>query len=136
LCGDCGKARKNLWREALRFLRAAKRVAMWQTSAHTCASHIPHLLNKDISRHEFPGKLSGGDEGAASSENAGHGLEHDGVVRKLISLGKANGVGDSSYDAQTAVKLSPEWKRENVRVVVFVQDSRSRGIYAATSTTC
>jgi hypothetical protein len=68
-------------------------------------------------------------------ENAGRGLEHDGVVRKLTSLGKAKGAGEFSFDAQSAVKLSPEWKRENVRVVVFVQDVRSRQIYAATSTT-
>jgi len=68
-------------------------------------------------------------------ENAGRGLEHDGVVRKLTSLGKANGTGEYSYDAQNGVKLSSDWKRENVRIVVFVQDVRSRRIYAANSTT-
>lgn len=68
-------------------------------------------------------------------ENAGRGLEHDGVVRKLTSLGKANGAGEFSYDAQSAVKLSPEWNRQNIRVVVFLQDVHSRRIYAATSTT-
>jgi len=101
------------------------------------------------------GKLAGGENGASAKnaevfmaitenhlhsdvrrgENAGRGLEHDGVVRKLSSLGKANGTGDSSYDAQTAVKLSPDWKRENVRIVVFVQDTHTRHIYAASSTT-
>jgi hypothetical protein len=94
------------------------------------------------------GKLSGGDKAEVfmaiteshlhsdvkRGENAGRGLEHDGVVRKLTSLGKTNGNGEYSYDAQTSVKLSPEWKRENVRVVVFVQDVRSRQIFAATST--
>jgi hypothetical protein len=68
-------------------------------------------------------------------ENAGRGLEHDGVVRKLTSLGKTNAAGEYSFDAQSAVKLSAEWKRENIRIVVFVQDARSRRIYAATSTT-
>jgi hypothetical protein len=67
-------------------------------------------------------------------ENAGRGLEHDGVVRKFTSLGKASGSGEFSFDAQSSVKLSPDWKRENIRVVVFVQDVRSRRIYAATST--
>jgi hypothetical protein len=93
------------------------------------------------------GKLSGGDKAEVfmaiteshlhsdvkRGENAGRGLEHDGVVRKFTSLGKTNGAGESSFDAQTAVKLSPDWKRENIRVVVFVQDVRSRRIYAATS---
>jgi hypothetical protein len=68
-------------------------------------------------------------------ENAGKGLEHDGVVRKLTSLGKASGTGDYSFDAQSAVKLSPDWKRENIRIVAFVQDTHTRRIYAATSTT-
>ncbi len=67
-------------------------------------------------------------------ENAGKGLEHDGVVRKLTSLGKASGTGDFSFDAQSAVKLSPDWKRENIRIVAFLQDTHSRRIYAATST--
>jgi hypothetical protein len=67
-------------------------------------------------------------------ENAGRGLEHDGVVRKLTSLGKANGTGEFSYDAQNAVKLSPGWKRENIHIVVFVQDVHTRRIYAANST--
>jgi hypothetical protein len=66
-------------------------------------------------------------------ENAGRGLEHDGVVRKLTDLGKADGTGESSFGAQIAVKLSPEWNRENIHVVVFVQDARTRQIYAAKS---
>jgi hypothetical protein len=101
------------------------------------------------------GKLSGGDNAASApnaevflaiteshlhsdvrrGENAGRGLEHDGVVRKLTSLGKANAGGEFSFDTQSSVKLSPDWKRENVRIVVFVQDARSRRIYAASSTT-
>jgi hypothetical protein len=99
--------------------------------------------------HVRAGKLSSGDKAEVfmaiteshlhsdvkHGENAGRGLEHDGVVRKLMNLGKANGSGESSYDAQTSVKLSSDWKRENVHIVVFVQDVRSRRIYAATSTT-
>ncbi|HEY4839987.1 MAG TPA: DUF1223 domain-containing protein [Candidatus Acidoferrales bacterium] len=68
-------------------------------------------------------------------ENAGRGLQHEGVLRKLTSLGRASGSGEYSFDLQTGVKLSPDWIRENTRVIVFVQDTRSRRIYAATSTT-
>jgi hypothetical protein len=68
-------------------------------------------------------------------ENAGRGLQHEGVLRNLSSLGRASGSGDFSFDAQSAVKLSPDWIRENIRIVVFVQDTRSRRIYAASSTT-
>jgi hypothetical protein len=109
----------------------------------------PKLLRVQV------GKLSGGDNGAPAKnaevflaitedhlhsdvrrgENAGRALEHDGVVRKLSSLGKANGSGEFSFDAQSGVKLAPDWKRENTHVVVFVQDTRTRRIYAASSTT-
>jgi hypothetical protein len=68
-------------------------------------------------------------------ENAGRGLQHEGVVRKLTSLGSADGTGEFSYGAQIPVKLSPDWIRENIRIIVFVQDTRTRRIYAATSTT-
>src|ERR1700733_8904914 len=68
-------------------------------------------------------------------ENAGRGLQHEGFLRKLTSLGRASGTGEYSFDLQTGVKLSPDWIRENTRVIVFVQDTRSRRIYAATSTT-
>jgi hypothetical protein len=68
-------------------------------------------------------------------ENAGRGLQHEGVLRKLSSLGKASGSGEYSFDLQTGVKLSPDWIPENIRIIVFVQDTRSRRIYAATSTT-
>jgi hypothetical protein len=66
-------------------------------------------------------------------ENAGRGLEHDGVVRELARIGKADANGEASFDAQPAVKSSPGWKRENLRVVVFVQDSRSRRVLGAAS---
>jgi hypothetical protein len=67
-------------------------------------------------------------------ENAGRGLQHEGVLRNLSSLGRASGSGDFSFDAQSAVKLSPDWIRENIRIVVFVQDTRSRRIYAIATT--
>jgi hypothetical protein len=68
-------------------------------------------------------------------ENAGRGLQHEGVLRRLTTLGKADGTGEFPYGAQIPVKLSPDWIPENIRVIVFVQDTRTRRIYAATSTT-
>ncbi len=64
-------------------------------------------------------------------ENAGRGLEHDGVVRELVRLGKANANADASYDSQNAVKLGKDWKRDNLRAVVFIQSTHHRRILAA-----
>ncbi len=57
-------------------------------------------------------------------ENAGRRLRHTGVARRLQSLGAAkNG-------ATLTAKIVPErgWKRENLRLVAFVQDTKSRQV--------
>ena len=66
-----------------------------------------------------------------SGENAGRGLEHDGVVRQLVKLGKANADGETSFETQSVVKLGKDWKRENLRAVVFIQSTRNRRVLAA-----
>lgn len=57
-------------------------------------------------------------------ENAGRRLAHTGVARRLQSLGAAkNG-------AALTAKISPErgWKRENLRLVAFVQETKTRRV--------
>jgi hypothetical protein len=67
-----------------------------------------------------------------AGENSGKSLDHMGVVRKLTSIGKMNQRGsDSPFDMQTAVKLDHDWKPENLRAVVFVQDSKSLHVLGA-----
>ena len=63
-------------------------------------------------------------------ENAGEDLHHAAVVRKLRKLGAA---GESSYSSDEKVKLDRSWKRENVRVVIFVQEQKSKRILGAGS---
>lgn len=66
-------------------------------------------------------------------ENAGRGLEHDGVVRQFIKLGSATPGAETSFESKTIVMLSKEWSRENLRAVVFVQNPRTRQIYGFAS---
>jgi hypothetical protein len=66
-----------------------------------------------------------------SGENSGRLLKHTGVVRRLTVLGKATG---GSFSGQTSLVLSKEWKRENLRAVVFVQDRRTKHILGAATT--
>jgi hypothetical protein len=64
-------------------------------------------------------------------ENTGRALDHDGVVRQLTRIGAAIVRNDAAYDGQSQLKLADNWKRENLRAVVFVQDSKTRRVFAA-----
>lgn len=68
-------------------------------------------------------------------ENAGHVLNHAAVLRSLHKIGVAQAKGDkTSFAADARVKFKSDWKRENLRVVVFVQEKKSRKILGAIST--
>ncbi len=68
-------------------------------------------------------------------ENAGHVLNHAAVLRSLHKIGVAQAKGDKmSFAGDARVKLKSDWKRENLRVVVFVQEKKSRKILGAAST--
>lgn len=67
-----------------------------------------------------------------AGENNGKTLEHAAVVRSLQKIG-STAKGSASYTANTQVKLKSNWKKENLRVVVFVQDRKSWRILGAAS---
>jgi hypothetical protein len=66
-----------------------------------------------------------------AGENAGAHLDHYGVVRELRSIGHLDANG--SFSALPEVKLSHHWKRDNLRVVVFVQDHSSLAVLGASA---
>lgn len=66
-------------------------------------------------------------------ENAGHVLNHAAVLRSLRKIGVAQAKGGASFAGDARVKFKSEWKRENLRVVVFVQEKKSRKILGAAS---
>jgi hypothetical protein len=68
-------------------------------------------------------------------ENAGEELRHAAVVRKLQKIGAVKNSGDTSFSAEQPLKLNSGWKREHTRVVVFVQERKSKKILGAGSTT-
>jgi hypothetical protein len=63
-------------------------------------------------------------------ENAGRALEHDGVVRQLITVGKAD-AGSTGFSSTIAVRVAHEWNRANLRAIVFVQERHSHLVLAA-----
>jgi hypothetical protein len=66
-------------------------------------------------------------------ENSGEDLHHAAVVRKLWKIGAAKQPGVSSFAGEELVKIDRGWKRENTRVVVFVQEKKTKKILGAGS---
>jgi hypothetical protein len=65
-------------------------------------------------------------------ENAGRGLEHNGVVRQLQPVGKIDAPG-AGFSSTTSVHAAQQWNRANLRAVVFVQERHTRHVLAAAS---
>jgi hypothetical protein len=64
-------------------------------------------------------------------ENAGEDLHHAAVVRSMRKIGEAKAGSETSFAGDASVPLQKEWKRENLRAVLFVQEKRSRRILGA-----
>jgi hypothetical protein len=62
-------------------------------------------------------------------ENGGRRIEHSSVVRSLTQVGSidAKNVG---ADLTADVKIDPAWKAGNLKIIVFVQEEKSRKIIA------
>lgn len=65
-----------------------------------------------------------------SGENHGRTLHHAAVVRELRSVGRLH---DGSFQASVPIKLEKDWKREDLRAVVFVQKNDAGKIQGAAS---
>jgi hypothetical protein len=66
-------------------------------------------------------------------ENAGHVLEHVATLRSLQKIGVAQANETVAFTGDPRVKLDSHWKRENLAVVVFLQERKSRKIIGAAS---
>jgi hypothetical protein len=61
-------------------------------------------------------------------ENHGRLLHHTAVVRDLRKLGRTS---SGQFTARPQVLLKPEWRRQNLRAIVFLQDPASLDVTAA-----
>ncbi len=66
-------------------------------------------------------------------ENAGRSLAHTAVVRQMVGVGVADARAGAVSTAQTVATLEGNWRRKNLRAVVFVQERDSRRILGAAS---
>jgi hypothetical protein len=123
--------------EALRAIRAASQAPKpgiqlsWETG-DSLAMHVEPLVNASagegaqlflvVAENMLHSDVKHG-------ENAGRALEHDGVVRQLLPLGKID-AAPAGFSSTVAVHPAREWNRANLRAVVFVQERRGRHVLA------
>jgi len=62
-------------------------------------------------------------------ENSGKTLDHVSVVREMKLLGNLAST-DKTFETEVAFKLSPDWKKENVKFVAFVQGEKTKRVFA------
>ena len=65
-----------------------------------------------------------------SGENEGRELHHSAVVRKLERVGRLH---QGSFTGTTPIRFEKDWKREDLRIVVWVQEQDNGKITGATS---
>lgn len=66
-----------------------------------------------------------------AGENAGRHINHAPVVRSFGVIGTWDAKGSNEVEVHPTLKLPPEWRRENLRAVVFIQEKDSRRISGA-----
>ncbi|MHB8501122.1 MAG: DUF1223 domain-containing protein [Candidatus Acidiferrales bacterium] len=66
-----------------------------------------------------------------AGENAGKDVRHAAVVRSLHKIGSMPAKDSSTFVVNQQVKYKSKWKKENLRVVVFVQERKSLHILGA-----
>ncbi len=62
-----------------------------------------------------------------SNRKSGANPAHTSVVRNLLPLGMLSAT-QKSLELETALPMQPEWKKENLKIVVFVQENLSRKV--------
>jgi hypothetical protein len=60
-------------------------------------------------------------------ENSGRKLEHVSVARELKSIGLID-AKSNVFETETIFSVQPNWKSENLKLIVFIQENNSRKI--------
>lgn len=66
-----------------------------------------------------------------AGENSGVDVHHSAVVRSLRKIGSADPGKDPAFSGAPLIKFDKNWKRQNLRAVVFVQQKHSHHVLGA-----
>ncbi|PYS48235.1 MAG: hypothetical protein DMF68_13825 [Acidobacteria bacterium] len=95
--------------------------------------NIPNLSANDTAEVLLAIAESDLHSSVARGENAGRSLSHTAVVRQLSVIGNLNSQSGKTFNASPAVNIASNWKRQNLRAVVFIQERESRRVLGASS---
>ena len=98
---------------------------------HVSVGPIANLSSGDTPEIWMAVSETGLHSNVRGGENSGEDLHHAAVVRKLWKIGTAKDSGATPFSADVGVKIDRDWKRENTRVVAFVQEKKSKKILGA-----
>lgn len=94
---------------------------------------LPPVASGDTAEVLLAVTESGLRSNVSSGENSGRRLMHTAVVRQFSVIGVANAGSEAAFSASPVLKTLQEWKRANLRAVVFVQERQSRKVLGAAS---
>lgn len=93
-----------------------------RTSVSGLPTHSDATVYLAVAESKLFTKVGGG-------ENSGSTLEHASVVRELTAIGKISAL-DSIFRIEQTLSSNRQWKSENVKFVVFVQENSTLNVLA------
>ncbi|MGH9822324.1 MAG: DUF1223 domain-containing protein [Blastocatellia bacterium] len=90
--------------------------------------NVPEISHGDSADVMVAITESGLSSNVLRGENAGQNLVHSAVTRKLFRIGSVDHKG---FSAEKTVSLASNWKRANMKAVVFIQERASRHVIGA-----
>jgi hypothetical protein len=124
--GDSGKAAKAIT-EAARFQKGKIEIVangdLLSVKISDLPDHEPATVFLAIAEDDLVSNVGRG-------ENSGQRLVHQSVVRELKTIGALK-AEEKSARFEAAVTIRQNWKKENLRFVIFVQENEARRILSA-----
>jgi hypothetical protein len=126
---DLGRARNEISKAAGNPRATATAWLQGSSGMHLHVEKIPKgTRNVDVFLAITESNL---DSNVNRGENAGKHLSHYNVVRSLSTIGHFDTKKTGVYDADTKLNLNPEWRVQNLKLVMLVQDRSSRHMIGA-----
>lgn len=92
--------------------------------------NVPEITKGDEAEVVLAISESGLHSAVARGENSGRRLSHTAVARRLAIIGSIN-AEQSAFTMTAIAHLDGKWQRNHLKVVVFVQERRSRRVLGA-----